>query len=89
VGLVCSSRALIAESRSARVVEAPCMGVPPEREILVLVEAGVLVPEPEAGEAVRDGLRDVVRERTLGRSEIRDPAAEGGGLRICGVGVGA
>ena len=48
--------------------EAPCIDVPPDRAILVFAEAG---------EDVRE---EVVLLRTLGRSEIRDPAAEGGGL---------
>ena len=58
----------MAESRSVRVVEAPCIGVPPERAILVL----------GAGEAVREFERDEVR--TFGRSEMRGPWAEGGGF---------
>lgn len=45
-------------------MDAPCIGEPPETFILALA----------AGEAV---LADV---RTLGRSEIKGPAAEGGGL---------
>ena len=62
---VCISRARMAESRSLRVVEAPCIGVPPERAILVL----------GAGEEVREFV-----VRTFGRSERRVPAADGGGL---------
>ena len=63
-GLVWISRARIAESRSLRAVEAPCIGIPPDRLILVL----------GAGEGVRDEVL------TLGTSEIREPAADGGGL---------
>lgn len=54
----------MAESRSLIVDELPCMEVPPERVIFVF---------EGAGEEVRDVL-------TLGRSEIREPAAEGGGF---------
>ena len=63
-GLVWISRARIAESRSLRVVEAPCMEVPPETAILVV------------------GLGELAREvvRTLGKEEMRAPAADGGGL---------
>lgn len=63
-GLVWISKARIAESRSFIAVEAPCIGVPPDRLTLVL----------GAGEEVRDEVL------TLGRSEIREPAADGGGL---------
>ena len=45
-------------------VEAPCIGIPPDRLTLVL----------GAGEEVRGEVL------TLGRSEIREPAADGGGL---------
>lgn len=73
-GLVCSSRVRIAESRSWMVVDAPCIGEPPETFTLALA----------AGEAV---LADV---RTLGRSEINGPAAEGGGLEwVADTGVGS
>ena len=40
-----------------------------------------------AGEEVREGVREP--ERTLGRSEMRGPAAEGGGLvDVAGVTLG-
>lgn len=55
-------------TRSSRVVDAPCMEAPPGTLILVF----------GAGEEVREVLREPVC--TLGRSEIRGPAAEGGGL---------
>ncbi len=55
-------------TRSCSVVDAPCIEAPPCTLILVL----------GAGEEVRDEVREP--ERTLGRSEIRCPAAEGGGL---------
>lgn len=55
-------------TRSCRVVDAPCMGLPPTMLILVL----------DAGEEVREDVREPTR--TLGRSEIRCPDAEGGGL---------
>jgi hypothetical protein len=71
VGLVCISRDRIAELSSSRVVEAPCIGVPPVTVTLVL----------GAGEEVRElgvfFLGDL-------KSDIRGPAAEGG---ACGVGV--
>ena len=54
----------MAESRSLRVAEAPCMDVPPDKAIFAL---GV-------GEEVREVCR------TLGRSEIRGPMADGGCL---------
>ena len=54
----------MAESRSVRVVDAPCIDVPPERLILVL----------GAGDDVREEVR------TFGRSEMSSPAADGGGL---------
>ena len=49
-------------------VDAPCIEAPPCTLILAL----------GAGEAVREDVREP--ERTLGRSEINGPAAEGGGL---------
>lgn len=36
VGLVCNSKLRMAESRSERAVEAPCIAVPPERVTLAL-----------------------------------------------------
>lgn len=76
-GFVWSSRARMAESRSERAVEAPCMGVPPERAIFVF-EGGLAGEEVREGwgDGFWEGLREVVR--TFGRSEIREPAAEGG-----------
>ena len=56
------------DTRSSRVVDAPCMEAPPGTLILVF----------GAGEEVREVLREPVC--TLGRSEIKGPAAEGGGL---------
>lgn len=67
-GFVWSSRVRMAESRSWRVVDAPCIELPPATLILVL----------GAGEEVLDDVREPVR--TFGRSEIRCPDAEGGGL---------
>ena len=55
-------------TRSSKVVDAPCMDAPPGTLILVF----------GAGEEVREVLREPVC--TLGRSEIKGPAAEGGGL---------
>lgn len=55
-------------TRSCRVVDAPCMELPPVILILVL----------GAGDEVREDVREP--KRTLGRSEIRCPDAEGGGL---------
>jgi hypothetical protein len=67
VGLVWSSRERIAESKAVRAVEAPCMGVPPVMAILVF----------GAGEEVR--VTGALRDVGFG-SEIRRPAAEGGGF---------
>jgi len=63
-------------TRSWRVVDAPCMGAPPATVTFVF----------GAGEAVREGVRAPVR--TLGRSDIRGPDAEGGGLEDGRVGLG-
>ena len=56
------------DTRSSKVVDAPCMDAPPGTLILVF----------GAGEDVREVLREAVC--TLGRSEIKRPAAEGGSL---------
>ena len=53
-------------------MDAPCIAGPPERLIFALT----------AG----DDAREVVR--TLGRSDIRGPEADGGGFRV-GAGVGS
>jgi len=58
------------------VVDAPCMDAPPWTLIFVF----------GAGEAVREEVREPVR--TLGRSEINGPAAEGGGLLDVGEAAG-
>ena len=55
-------------TRSCRVVDAPCMALPPTTLILAL----------GAGEDVREDVREP--NRLLGRSEMRCPDAEGGGL---------
>ena len=55
-------------TRSCRVVDAPCIALPPTTLILAL----------GAGEEVREDVREP--KRTLGRSEMRCPDAEGGGL---------
>lgn len=60
----------MAESRSCSVVDAPCIDLPPATLILAL----------GAGEEVREDVREPMR--TLGRSEIRCPDAEGGGLTV-------
>lgn len=56
--------------------EAPCIDEPPEMAIVVL----------GAGDEVREGPFELGREvvRTLGRSEMRGPEAEGGGLEVMG-----
>ena len=59
----------MAESRSWRVVDAPCMDAPPAMLTVVLFGAG---------EELREGVREPVR--TLGRSDIKGPEADGGGL---------
>lgn len=80
-GLVCSSSARMAESRSMREVEAPCMGVPPERGMVVLGKG-----EEEREEGWEEGREEV---RTLGREDMRVPAAEGGAFGIwCWIVVG-
>ena len=56
------------DTRSSKVVDAPCMEAPP----------GTLIVVFGAGEEVREVLREPVC--TLGRSDIKGPAAEGGGL---------
>ena len=71
-GLVWSSRVRMAESRSASAVEGACIEGPPERLTVVL----------GAGDAVLEDGWERVREWTLGRSEIRGPDAEEGGLGI-------
>ena len=62
------------------VVDAPCIELPPATLILVL----------GAGEETREDVREP--ERTLGRSEIRCPDADGGGLaagvEVAGVPLG-
>ena len=67
-------------TRSCRVVAAPCIALPPVTLILVL----------GAGEEFRDGVREP--KRTLGRSEIRCPDAEGGslvdGVEVAGAALG-
>jgi hypothetical protein len=65
LGLVCSSRERMAESRAVRAVDAPCMGVPPVMLTLVL---GAGEDVREAGALLEAGFR----------SDIRWPAAEGG-----------
>lgn len=72
----------MAESRSVKAVDAPCMAVPPDMLILVLA----------AGEAVReDAMAPLVvvafflDER---ESEMRGPEADGGGFAVMGKVVG-
>lgn len=71
LGLVVSSRARRADSRSESVVEAPCIAVPPAIETLVLEGRGDDVRDVAEGDAVRDdagGLAGgVVRVWTFGR----------------------
>ena len=74
--LVLISRVRIAASSSFKIIEAPCMDVPPVIFILVC-----LVGFDGAGEAVRE----LVREEgllLLLKSEIKGPAAEGGALGV-------
>ena len=54
----------MAESRSLRVAEAPCIDVPPVSAIFFFGE----------GELPRELMS------TLGKDDMREPAAEGGGL---------
>lgn len=63
----------MAESNSAYSVEAPCMAVPPLRVTFVLGLPG-------------DAFRECVRETGLLldlKSDIREPAAEGGARGVC------
>ena len=52
------------------VLDAPCMDCPPETLILVLA----------AGEAVLEAFREWDEVRTLGKSEMSCPEADGGSL---------
>lgn len=67
----------IAASRSESAVEAPCMAFPPVMFIFVF----------GAGEALREGFWEVTRDEAvdldfLPKSDIKVPAAEGGGRGI-------
>lgn len=64
------SNVLIAESSSERTVDAPCIDVPPVMLTFVLLGAG---------EEVRELLREEGMLFDL-KSEIREPAADGGGF---------
>ncbi|ROW13981.1 hypothetical protein VPNG_04094 [Cytospora leucostoma] len=87
-GFVVTSRERMAASRSATAVEAPCMGVPPVREILVVCPLLLPPPPPPPPPLVEDGPGVELREAgpELGfcfgarRSETSEPAADGGGL---------
>lgn len=70
VAFVLISKVLMAESSSERTVDAPCMDVPPVMLTFVLLGAG---------EEVRELLREEDVLFVL-KSEISEPAAEGGGL---------
>lgn len=75
LGRVCISRIpshgyLRSYTRSFSVADSPCMEAPPWTLIFVF----------GAGEDVRDDVREL--ERTFGRSDIKGPAAEGGGLEV-------
>jgi hypothetical protein len=74
--LVLISKDRMAESRAERVVDAPCIEAPPVRETFVIFcLAG-------AGDPVREGFWDEegVDDLEVLKSEIRLPAAEGGGF---------
>lgn len=73
-GLVWISRARIAESRSLSVLDAPCMGMPPDRAILAFGadvfmrtfgRSEMSVPAAEGG-GFGDGLWEEVAEADLG-----------------------
>lgn len=71
------SNVRIAASRSERAVEAPCMAFPP---VIITFVFG-------AGEALREGFWEAAREEEVDldffpKSDIRVPAAEGGGRGI-------
>lgn len=73
------SSARIAESRVDSVDEAPCIDCPPVSVTFVVVAFF------GAGDAFRDGFWEALREEELDlvlNSEIREPAAEGGGRVI-------
>lgn len=86
LGLVVSSRERMASSRSVSAVEAPCPGIPPVMEILVVVGLGPGpgVDDREAG--LELGL-EFGLDLDLGasRSETRLPIAEGGAFDSGGV----
>jgi hypothetical protein len=65
LGLVCSSRERMAESRPVRAVDAPCIGVPP---VMLTLAFGAGDAVREAGALLEVGFR----------SDMRCPAAEGG-----------
>jgi len=67
------SRLRIAESSSERMVEAPCMDVPPV--MFTFVFEG-------AGEDVREAFREAGVLLEVLKSDIKVPAAEGGGLGV-------
>ena len=67
------SRLRIAESSSESTVDAPCIDVPPVMFTFVFELEG-------AGEEVREGFREEEFDLEGLRSEIKGPAAEGGGL---------
>jgi hypothetical protein len=70
VALVLISSVLMAASSSERTVDAPCIDVPPVMLTFVLLGAG---------EDVRELLRELDVLFGL-KSEISEPAADGGGL---------
>ena len=69
----------MAWSRSEMTLEEPCMGTPPVMEILVVVDCWLLRELGGPGVEVREEELDL--DFCLeGRSEMRAPAADGGGL---------
>lgn len=73
VPFVLISSVRIAASSSVSTVDAPCMDVPPV--MLTFVRVG-------AGEAVREALREALLLLGFRESDIREPAAEGGGRGV-------
>lgn len=85
-GLVTSSRLLIASSRSVRAVEAPCMGIPPAMETLVVVPEFL---ELGFGVDVRDTGFDLGLGFGRPSSDTSVPAADGrGGGGVADLGGG-
>lgn len=69
------SKLRIAASSSERTFDCPCIDVPPVIFTFVFELEG-------AGDDVREGCREEAFDFEVLKSEIRGPAAEGGGLGV-------